>query len=61
LRSPDNNYINSVFVASAFATQGAIINSMDVAENMTGHKGFSVKALPYDRLREIMKQDNQLQ
>jgi hypothetical protein len=33
---------------------------MITAENMTGHKGVSIKALPHDKLVEIMKQYNRL-
>jgi L-aminopeptidase/D-esterase-like protein len=57
----DNDHLNPLFVASVFATEEAIINSMIAAEDMTGHKGFSAKALPHDKLREIMRQYNRLQ
>ena len=58
LRALDNEHINPLFAASVFATEEAIINSMIAAEDMTGHNGFSVKALPHDKLREIMTQYN---
>ncbi|HET9905453.1 MAG TPA: P1 family peptidase [Anaerolineales bacterium] len=58
LRALDNDHINPLFAASVFATEEAIINSMVAAEDMTGHNGFSVKALPHDKLREIMTQYN---
>ena len=58
LRALDNDHINPLFAASVFATEEAIINSMVAAEDMTGHSGFSVKALPHDKLREIMTQYN---
>ena len=61
LRALDNDHLNPLFAASTFATEEAIINSMVAAEDMTGHKGFSVKALPHDKLREIMKQYNRMQ
>lgn len=61
LRALDNDHLNPLFAASIFAAEEAIINSMVAAEDMTGHKDFSVKALPHDRLREIMKQYNRLQ
>ena len=54
LRALDNDNINPLFAASVFATEEAIINSMVAAEDMTGHNGFSVKALPHDKLREVM-------
>jgi D-aminopeptidase len=55
-----NDFINPLFMASAYATEEAIINSMVAAEDMTGHKGVSIKALPHDRLREILKSYNRL-
>jgi L-aminopeptidase/D-esterase-like protein len=45
-------------MSSAYATEEAIINSMVAAEDMTGHKGVRAKALPHDRLQELMKQYN---
>ena len=58
LHSLDNDHLNPLFAASVFATEEAIINSMVAAKDMTGHNGFSVKALPHDKLREIMTQYN---
>ena len=56
LRGLSNNFIDPLLMASAYATEEAIINSMIAAEDMTGHKGVSVKALPHDRLIEIMRE-----
>jgi L-aminopeptidase/D-esterase-like protein len=42
-------------MASAYATEEAIINSMIAAEDMVGHKGVNAKALPHEKLQEIMK------
>jgi L-aminopeptidase/D-esterase-like protein len=56
-----NNFIDPLLAASAYATEEAIINSMIAAEDMTGRNGLSIKALPHDRLREIMRQYNRLQ
>jgi len=61
LHSLDNDHISSLFAASAFATEEAIINSLVAGEGMTGHKGFSVKALPHDKLRDLIRQYNRLQ
>jgi len=55
-----NNFIDPLLMASAYATEEAIINSMIAAEDMTGYKGVSVKALPHDRLREILRNYNRL-
>jgi len=61
LHALDNEHLNPLFHASVFATEEAILNSLVAAEDMTGHKGFSVKALPHNKLREILKQYNRLQ
>jgi len=58
LHALDNDHISSLFAASVFATEEAIINSMIAAQDMTGHKGFSVKALPHKEVREVMKRYN---
>ena len=55
LKALDNEQLNPLFHATAFATEEAIINSMIAAEDMTGHNGFSVKALPHDELKRVMK------
>jgi len=55
LRALDNEHISSLFAASVFATEEAIVNSMVAAEDMTGYKGFSVKGLPLDELQDVMK------
>jgi L-aminopeptidase/D-esterase-like protein len=55
-----NDFINPLLMASAYATEEAIINSMVAAEDMTGHKGVSIKAVPHERLREILKSYNRL-
>jgi D-aminopeptidase len=56
LHALSNNYIDPLFAASAYATEEAIINSMVAAEDMIGHKGVSVKALPHEELIEIMRE-----
>ena len=56
-----NNYIDPLLIASAYATEEAIINSMVAAEDMIGYRGVSVKALPHRELQEIMKQYNRKQ
>jgi D-aminopeptidase len=55
-----NNFIDPLLMASAYATEEAIINSMIAAEDMTGYKGVNVKALPHQALQEIMKQYNRI-
>ena len=61
IRALSNNFIDPLLMASAYATEEAIINSMIAAEDMTGHKGVSAKALPHQKLQEIMKLYNRVQ
>jgi D-aminopeptidase len=61
IRALSNNFIDPLLMASAYATEEAIINSMIAAEDMTGHKGVSAKALPHQKLQEIMNLYNRVQ
>ncbi|WKZ47431.1 MAG: P1 family peptidase [Anaerolineales bacterium] len=56
----DNDHLNPLFAASVFATEEAIINAMVAAEDMTGHNGFSVKRLPHEEVREVMRKFGRL-
>ena len=56
-----NDRIDPLLFSTAYAAEEAIINSMVAAEDMTGHKGVAIKALPHDRLKEILKKYNRLQ
>jgi L-aminopeptidase/D-esterase-like protein len=49
-----NEKIDPVFAATVFATEEAIINSMVAAKDMTGHE-ISVKALPHEEVREVLR------
>jgi D-aminopeptidase len=51
-----NDHIDPLLFASAYASEEAIINSMLAAQDMTGHNGVSIKALPHDKLVEVMKE-----
>ena len=50
-----NARISPLFIATAQATEEAIVNAMLAAETMTGANDFRVYALPVDRLKTIMK------
>ncbi len=50
-----NDRINPVFEAAVQAVEEAIVNAMLAAETMTGANGFTVYALPHDRLKQVMK------
>lgn len=49
-----NDQINGLISASVHATEEAILNAMLAAETLTGINGYTVPALPQDRLREVM-------
>jgi D-aminopeptidase len=61
ITSLSNNFIDPILMASVYATEEAILNSMIAAEDMIGHKGVSAKALPHEELRTIMKNYHRLQ
>ena len=53
-----NDEINPLFAATVQATEEAILNALVAAETMTGINGFTVHALPHDRVRDVMKKYN---
>jgi len=61
LQSLSNNFIDPLLVASAYATEEAIINSMIAADDMTGYNGLSIKALPHDELKNVLREYNRSQ
>ena len=50
-----NDGINALISSTVHATEEAILNAMLAAETLTGINGYTVPALPHDRLREIME------
>ena len=50
-----NDAISPLFLATAQATEEAIVNAMVAAETMTGINGNTVHALPHDRLIDVLK------
>jgi L-aminopeptidase/D-esterase-like protein len=60
IRALSNNFIDPLLMASVYATEEAIINSMIAAEDMIGHKGVKAKALPHEKLQEILQQYNRI-
>ncbi len=59
LKALDNERLNPLLHATVFATEEAIINSMVAAEDMTGHE-ISVKALPHEELKNLLREYNRL-
>jgi len=55
-----NDDITPLFVATADATEEAIINALVAAETMVGIDNHKVIALPHDRLREVLRKYNRL-
>jgi L-aminopeptidase/D-esterase-like protein len=55
-----NEHTDPLLSASVLATEEAILNSMIAAEDMTGHKGVSIKSLPHAELKKILKSYNRL-
>jgi L-aminopeptidase/D-esterase-like protein len=55
-----NNFIDPLLMASVYATEEAIINSMIAAEDMTGRNGLSVKALPHEALKDLLRRYDRL-
>ena len=49
-----NDRLNPLIAASVHATEEAILNAMLAAVTLTGINGYTVPALPQDRLRDIM-------
>jgi D-aminopeptidase len=54
-RSLPNDTIDPIFGATVQATEEAIVNALVAARDMTGHGGHHAKALPHDRLVEVMR------
>jgi D-aminopeptidase len=50
-----NRHMSALFLAAAEASEEAILNSMFKATDMEGFRGHKVKALPLDKLKEILK------
>ena len=50
-----NDRLNPFISASVHATEEAILNAMLAAETLTGINGYTVPALPHDRLAEIVQ------
>jgi L-aminopeptidase/D-esterase-like protein len=56
-----NRRISTLFTATAEAVEEAIINALVAGETMTGANGRTVRAIPHDQLRAVLKKYNRLQ
>jgi L-aminopeptidase/D-esterase-like protein len=52
--------LGPVFAGVVEATEEAIVNALVAAEDMIGIDGHSVKALPHDKLRAVLKKYGRL-
>jgi D-aminopeptidase len=55
-----NDHMSPLFLAAIEATEEAIINSLFMAESMTGYTGNEVEAIPVDQVIKIMKKHRAL-
>jgi D-aminopeptidase len=55
-----NDRMDPLFEAVVGATEEAIVNALVAARTMTGFRGYTVPALPHDRLREILGRHGRL-
>jgi L-aminopeptidase/D-esterase-like protein len=55
-----NDRMTSLFEATVYATEEAIINALVAAETMSGINGNTVHALPHDRLEQVLRKYNRL-
>ena len=60
IESLSNDHLDPVLSASAYATEEAIINALVAAKTTTGRDGLTVKALPHDELKDVIKQYSRL-
>ncbi len=55
-----NDALGPVFLAAVEATEEAIVNALVAAQTMTGANGYTVQALPHDRLQAALKKNGRL-
>jgi L-aminopeptidase/D-esterase-like protein len=60
IQTLSNNHIDPLFLATAYATEEAIINSLVAAEDIRGHNGLDIKSLPHENVKDILRQSNRL-
>jgi D-aminopeptidase len=55
-----NEHMDALFEATVQATEEAVVNAMIAARTMVGRDGYTVEALPHDKLREVLKKYSRL-
>ena len=58
LKVVPNDLMSPIFMAAIEATEEAILNSLFMAETMTGFKGRTIKAIPLEKVMPILKEYN---
>lgn len=53
-------YLNPLFEATAETTEEAVLNALTMAETTVGRDGHTAVGIPLERLRELLRQYNQL-
>jgi len=55
-----NDQLDGLFEATVLATEEAIVNALVAARTMSGNNGYTVHALPHDRLQAALKKHGRL-
>ena len=55
IQTLSNDHLDPLLASAALSTEEAIINSMVAAEDMDGHNEVNVKALPHNKVQEILR------
>ena len=55
-----NDNMTPLFMATIEATEEAIVNSLFAAKDTKTYKGTTVKALPVDKVMQMMKEHNKI-
>ncbi len=60
IQTVPNDLMDPIFQATVEAVEEAIVNALVNNQDMTGHDGHKVNALPHDRLRELLQKFHRL-
>ena len=60
IQTVPNDLMDPIFDATVQSVEEAIVNALVNNRDMTGRDGHEVKALPHDRLRELLQKYHRL-
>jgi D-aminopeptidase len=60
-RSIPNDELDPLFTATVQATEESIVNALVAARDMTGHRGRTVRAIPHDRLIDVLRKYHRME